>query len=336
MTLTRITPAQYPRRLWGLYGPPGVGKSTLAARLSAPILCVDSDGRFAEVAGLAGGAVYGLSADPADLRDAQRIAALMHAQAGELAAVRTVVCDSITPIIAPLVAQAILDNDAGKNKNRAAAFKPKALAARLLADALTAPGCDMLAIWHANAGRDEKGQPATTQTLPATERARLMRNLNMILCMEIAPDGRRGVRVEWARQGRSGAEVGTLWDDSGSWAGMPERIERAVYDGLSEAERAAREADPPDFPGREAAIAWGVERGAFREVAHAANAYDALKRETIPPPATAAAMWQLWKTDVRRRAAEHAAGQAPPVGASWDELISAHEECVTAGALVAP
>lgn len=315
--MIRITPAQYPRRLWGLYGPPGVGKSTFAARLRGPLLVIDADGRFAEVAGLAAGDVFGLSADPADLRDAERIAELIHAQRGELSAVRTVICDSLTPIIAPLVAVAILANDAGANKNKAAAFKPKALAARLLADALTAPGCDALMIWHEHDGRDAKGQAATSQTLPPTERARLLRNLNLVLRMVIGDDGRRGVQVTWARRGRSGA---VLWDDSGSWLGMPERIERAVYDGLTSAQQAQLEEDPPTFPGREAALAWGWEQGAFEALQHAANAYDALKRETIPPPATAAEMWALWKADVRRRAAEraaregakNAAAEAPP------------------------
>ena len=45
--------------------------------------------------------------------------------------------DSLTAIITPLITAAILNNDAGRNKNKVASFKPKALAMRLLQDAIT-------------------------------------------------------------------------------------------------------------------------------------------------------------------------------------------------------
>jgi len=137
-----------------------------------------------------------------------------------------------------------------------------------------------------------------------TELARLTRSLNLQL--EIVQDGdRRGVKIAWARRGRSGA---ILWDESGSWRGMPEAIERAVYDGLSQAEQDALEdaAPPETFPNPQTAIAWGYDRGAFQAIQHARNAYDKIKREGNP--SSAAEMRDLWVAEVERRLAEIAGG----------------------------
>jgi hypothetical protein len=107
---------------------------------------------------------------------------------------------------------------------------------------------------------------------------------------------------------------------------MPEAIERAVYDGLTEADRDRIETTTPaSFPNAAAAIAWGFEQGCFDALEHARNAYDALKRETVPQPATAAEMWRLWIADVTARKAARAERPAEdPHG--WDELITAREE----------
>ena len=87
---------------------------------------------------------------------------------------------------------------------------------------------------------------------------------------------------------------------------MPDRIEAACYDGLSEVEQERIEAEPPPsaFPTPEAAIAWSVEQGAFENVNHARNAYDKLKREQ--KPANAKAMRDLWVADVDKRKTEAA------------------------------
>lgn len=119
--------------------------------------------------------------------------------------------------------------------------------------------------------------------------------------LRIIEDGdRRGVHVDWARRGRSGM---TLWDDSGSWQGMPEKIEAAVYGGLTAEQMANMEsATPTAFSGPEEAIAWGMEQGCFRDAVHAKNAYDKVKAERKPK--TAADMWRLWIEDVKRRETE--------------------------------
>lgn len=302
MAFKKLDQAAYPVRLWGLYGFPGDGKSTLAARLRGPILAIDADHRFTEVARLAGGNVYALSDNPADNVDADRIAECLRANMPG-SGVRSIVVDSLTAILAPLVTRAIRDNDQGRNKNRAAAFKDKALAMRTLQDAVTMWGVDTCWIWHLQEGRDSAAQEVTTATVSRTELARLTRSLNMMLRV-VRENGRRGVQVDWARRGRSGV---TVWDESGSWEGIPEAIERAVYDGLStEDQDRIQNATPTSFSGPEAAIAWGFEQGVFAALQHARNAYDACKREHQPK--TAADMWAAWIADVTARKAR--AGQA--------------------------
>jgi hypothetical protein len=133
-------------------------------------------------------------------------------------------------------------------------------------------------------------------TLSATERARLVRSINPQL--ELVEEGsRRGVKVVWARRGRSGL---TLWDGTGTWTGMPERVEREVYGGLSEADQDRIEAETPTvFASPDLAIAWGFEQGAFQALPHARNAYDKLKRGKQPKDAQE--MARLWVSDVQRR-----------------------------------
>lgn len=310
MAFKKMDVTAYPRRLWGLYGFPGGGKSTFAARMKGPILAIDADHRFDEVARLAGN-VYTLSDRPADHVDAERIAAALRANMPG-ADVGTVVIDSLTAILAPLVTRAILDNDAGRNRNRAAAFKDKALALRLLQDAVTGWGTDCLWIWHLQTGRNAQAEECETATVSRTELARLTRSLNMLLRV-VEEGGRRGVHVDWARRGRSGV---TVWDSSGTWAGMPEAIEKAVYDGLTETDRDRIEAaTPASFPNAAAAIAWGFEQGVFKALEHARNAYNACKREHNPQ--TAAAMWAVWIADVTARKAAQAAQPEPAAAGAY-------------------
>ena len=92
----------------------------------------------------------------------------------------------------------------------------------------------------------------------------------------------------------------TLWDDTGTWTGMPERIEAAGYDRLSEADQERIEHEIPEvFPNPETAITWGFERGAFKALQHACNAYEKLKREARPKDAKE--MARLWVADVQAR-----------------------------------
>lgn len=298
MAFKKMEKSQYPPRLWALVGYPGSGKSTFAAQMQGPILVVDADHRFDEVLDLAAGDVYELSDSPADNVDADRIAAIL-AENMPGSGVETIVVDSLTAIIAPLVVQAMVDKDQGRANNLAAAFRIKALAMRQLQDAVTRWGTACLWIYHLNDARNAKGQKLRRATISQTELARLTRSINLQL--EIVQRGNeRGIEVVWARCGRSGM---VLWDDSGTWQGMPDAIEEAVYGGLSKADQAEIERQAPEvFPNPETAIAWGLEQGAFEALQHARNAYEKLKREEKPK--SAREMTALWVADVRGRLLE--------------------------------
>jgi hypothetical protein len=246
---------------------------------------------------LAQGAVYTVDCSG---NDAEAIAADLRANMVG-SGIKTIVVDSLTAIVTPLITAAILDNDAGRNKNRIAAFKPKAMAMRLLQDAITGWGTDVLWIYHTRQGLDAQARQVESTSISAVELARLRRSLNIVLRV-VADADRRAIVVDWARHGRQGI---TLDDTTGCWRGMPERIECAVYDGLDEDERAAIEhTTPTSFSGPDAAISWGYEQGCFRDAVHAANAYEKLKAEQ--KPRTAGEMWDLWIAEVQTRLAEKA------------------------------
>lgn len=293
------TAAVLPPRQWALVGFPASGKSTFAAQMAGPLLVIDADHRFREVARLAADDVFQLSEEPADNVDVERIAALLRANMPD-SGVQTVVIDSLTSILSPLIVEAILNNDAGRNKNRVASFKDKALAMRLLQDTVTGWGVDTLWIYHLRSGLDGQARQVESTTISVVELARLRRSLNLQLRIVEQGDKQRGVKIEWARRGRAGQ---TLWDDTGCWQGMPAKIEAAVYGGLTTDDMEQIEKGAPrGFAGPEDAIAWGVEQGCFRDAVHAQNAYDKLKREQQPQ--TAPAMWQLWIDAVAQRKAE--------------------------------
>jgi hypothetical protein len=291
----KMDKAQIPPRQWALVGEPGCGKSTFSAQMRGPILPIDADHRYAEVAHRATGDVLELSEQPEDHVNARRIADLLDENMRG-AGVKTIVVDSLTSILTPLVVEAILDNEAGRNKNRVAAFKEKALAMRLLQDKITGWGCDVLWIYHTRQGLDGNAKERESTSISPVELARLRRSLNMQLRM-VVEGSRRGVVVEWARRGRSGI---TLWDDTGAWLGMPEKIESAVYGGLSsqDMDKIATE-QPKSFASREDAIAWGWDQSVFRDAVHAEHAYNKLR--AVVQPKTAADMWAAWVLDVKRR-----------------------------------
>jgi hypothetical protein len=290
MAFKRLDQAARPVRQWALVGYPGSGKSTFAAQMAGPLLLIDADHRFVEVARLAAGGVLTLSEIAADHVDPERVTQLLRANMAG-AGVATIVVDSLTAIISPLVTEAVIANDAGLNKNRIAAYKPKAMALRLLQDAITGWGADTLWIYHLRGGMDAKAQARETTSISVVELARLRRSLNAQLRLMVDGD-RRGVVVDWARSGRSGI---TLWDDTGCWRGMPERLEAAMYDGYTPAEQDA----PTSFASAADAIAWGYEQGCFRDAVHTQNAYNECKRTKTP--ATAAEMWRLWIEEVHNR-----------------------------------
>jgi hypothetical protein len=276
---------KYPRRLWALAGYPDDGKSTFATQMAAPLLPIDADHRFDQVMHLVQGEVYEFG-PPADHVMVGRILNRLHQEMPDEGEIGTIIVDSLTEIVGPLVAKAVADNAAGLNKNKAAAFMDKALAMRQLQSAVTRWGTDVLWIYHLQDGRDSRAQAVVTTSIPQLELARLTRSLNAKL--RIVRDGRkRGIFVEWSR-GRDGM---TLWDESGCWHEMPERLEGAMYDGLSPAEIQAKSL-PTSFASMAEALRWAVDMAAYLSENDARQAYEALKQEHSPK--TAADMWDLW------------------------------------------
>ncbi len=307
MPFPKFEIAKYPPRQWAGFGFPGTGKSGFSVMMRGPLLVVDSDQRFSQTMRECQDRAiqieaHRLSTNSQDNVQPSKIALLLDANMPG-SKIGTISVDSLTTIITPKVVKAIVDKDEGRESNLAAGFKAKAMAMRQLQDAVTKWGTDCFWIWHLNESRGGTGDgTSVNETLSKTERIRIGRSLNLRLQFS-ADKGRFGVKVVWARYGRSGM---TLWDEAHNyWRGMPERIEAAVYDGLSDAERAALEKEPPElFPDEETAIGWGYERGPFHAVEHARNAWDKLKRES--GFADLKDLTPLWIADVERRIEEEA------------------------------
>ena len=101
-------------------------------------------------------------------------------------------------------------------------------------------------------------------------------------------------------------------DETGCWKGMPEKIEQAVYDGLSKTEQDKIEAeaatDIPDvFESAEAAWAWGVEQGAFGDLNASSEVYDQVKKQFKPK--SAQEMATFWVSEVLRMVKEQKGGE---------------------------
>ena len=289
----------YPPRHWALIGEAGTGKSTFAMSLRSPVLVIDADHRVSEVQRLSAAPVLRISNSPVDNVDVDRICTLLNSNMGG-AKIHTLVVDSLSSILSPLVMQAMVDKDAGRVKNLSAAFRTKAILMRLLQDTVTKWGTDVLWIWHTHYGRDGRGNEEAKETVSLTEYARLRRCLNMRLqTVQDERSGMMGISVVWARTGRWGM---TLWDETGIWEGMPDKIEHAVYDGFVPSTDWVPDDPPEVFPNKKEALVWGFNMGAFNNTRHAENSYNKLREEKQPD--SAEEMARHWIEDVQRRMKE--------------------------------
>ena len=90
---------------------------------------------------------------------------------------------------------------------------------------------------------------------------------------------------------------------------MPEKLEEAIYGGLTREEQEQIEKDIPRvFPNSETAISWGFEQGVFPDIEATRRVYEELKNEAVPR--SAYEMADLWVAEVRTRKAEQDAGLA--------------------------
>jgi len=305
MAFKKFNTNKYPTRQWAIVSFAGDGKSTFATQMKGPLLAIDSDHRFGEVSTQAKDGAYQLSDEAADNNNPDKITQVLERDMPG-SGIQTIVVDSVTAIIQPFIMKAFRGNLNGENKNKVAAFADKATAMRRLQYAVTRWGVDTLWIWHLKDGRDAKGKEVVTQTLSPTERKRIFSSLNMVLHIERNGE-KRGIKVVWARNGRQFPEVPILWDDSGVWLDMPDRIEREVYangvlnTGGQPVHAISREvfmaaAPTSPFVSAEAAIDWAVEVEAFGSSEDAQTAYDKVKANKRP--GSAAAMRNLWVSAV--------------------------------------
>lgn len=227
--LTGTTNLPTPRH-WGLHGRPNMGKSTFLAALRGPLLVIDADHRIREIMALCadrGVDLYRISDKEYEHIDPLMIARIIEQERRALSGtIGTVVVDSITAILSPYVTAAMEENRRGVNKNKAAAFAAKANVIRLIQDAVTSLGADTIYIWHTEDNRDQNGQKSTRQTMPETERKRIMRSLNAV--MEIGCDSSktRFARIIWSRSGYGTGTV--ITDTEGFWHGVPEKLDEAL------------------------------------------------------------------------------------------------------------
>ena len=316
MAFQKMQKPKYPPRQWAIYGDAGAGKSHFASQMKSPALVIDADGRFTEQLDNAAGEIYQLSDNHIDNTDPDRIAQLLRANLPG-SGVRTIVVDSLTAILRPVINAALSDIDHERVKNKIGAFRNKAMTMSLLQDSITGSGCDVLWIWHTHESRDQNAKLVQRASIPQTELVRLRRSLNVILKLEVNQNtGQRSVLVEWARNGKSGMR---LVDEAGGWVGMPERLEEAIY---SEGVRGESEV-PTSFTSPTNAIAWGFEQGVFRDAIHAERSYEKCKREKSPK--TAAEMWAAWiaKVQAYKAAGELAEDEPEQPQAPTPELVTA-------------
>ena len=94
---------------------------------------------------------------------------------------------------------------------------------------------------------------------------------------------------------------------------MPQLVEKAVYDELTQQEKETIEAETPIvFPNAETAIHWGYEKGAFSTIEVSRRCYEALK--LAKRPKTAQEMATLWATEICGRKQSNQEAKSQTVG----------------------
>ena len=229
MGFQRVDRTAYPPRHWALRGYANAGKSTFLSAMRQPLLMIDADGRAAEIA-RRGAEVLLISKETRDHHTPSAILQIVRRE--DLSAIGTVCVDSMTSILQASVGMGLANNRANVVKNKASSWINKANDMRLLQSALKETGKDFAIIWHLEDGRDKNGNPCQNQTMPLTERKRIKQSLNAVIEIGRYRNGMRYAKVAWSRVGLSGI---VIEDTAGYWAGVPERIEQALYDPVPDA-----------------------------------------------------------------------------------------------------
>lgn len=260
------------------------GKSTLAARMVPPGktgVVIDSDGRFDEVV-TDDVEFVRLSDEQSEMSDPKQVYDIMHASMPN-DEIGLALVDSVTAILEPIILG--IQRDVDENKSSGArGYKKKADAMKFLQAAFAPWGIDTIWVYHYRDFGDAFGKEKTGTSITELELARLYRNINIQCEIVVDKNERRGLKILFARGGRTGF---TIWDDSGSWEGIRERLLQEVWGGLTREEQTKLVEDgPTGFSSSSEAIAWAVDLGAFDEVeghagqtSKAKNSFKKLYRE---------------------------------------------------------
>lgn len=281
MAIQKLVPQRIPRR-WCIYGPSGSGKSSLIPALLQPVLVIDADQRIAEIVSRLADTpeIYSFSDDPEDHTNIERICDLIKQEVTQCDA-KSIVVDSLTTLINPIIQRALLQSKDPETRNRSLPYVRKSALMKLLQDCLTSTGRDIFYLWHKERG-NFNGQDQWNHTVSEYERDRLKRSSNAML-ETVHEGGRFGLRVDWSRAGLEGS---VFWDSEGFWEGIPEQIDKALADAS------------PRFPNRKKAIEWGVKKGRFATFEESEARYLEIREKAAPK--TASEMFQLWETEVSK------------------------------------
>ncbi len=269
-----LVPDSKPNRLWAIEGFAGDGKSLFTTRLAMPMAVIDADNKYQDAvyeSGITEAFTIASKKESWKMRDVDEINTILHSNM-KSNPVGTILVDSLTPIIQRIIVDTQSDNSYTKGSD----WKEKANAMKRLSDVTTAWGSDVVFIYHINPLSVDafgKEQKENTRSVTDLELARLRKFLNAQL--RIVRDGeKRGVKVVWSRLGRSGE---TLWDESGTWEDMPEKIEAYMYDDLSQEEKQVISSGTFNTPVD--AIAFAMESGKYKDEQHAKNDYAKAKKQ---------------------------------------------------------
>lgn len=255
-----------------------MGKSTLLSQWvkdGKMGVIVDADGRFDEVITETSNFVP-LSNKQYEMIDAKTIHDMLHKNMPN-DDVGLIAIDSVTAIFEPIILGIQRQMEEKKNYS-ARNYKEKADAMKFLVAGVTPWGCDHVWVYHYRERSDVNGNVETTTTITDLELSRLWRNIN--LKTEIIKDGngKRGLRILSARGGRSGF---VIWDESGNWKNIRQRVETEVWGGLSKDDQQQLIDDAVLFSGVDEAIRWGMDSGVFKDEQHALNSYNGMKESLL-------------------------------------------------------
>lgn len=242
------------------------GKTTFASRMLPPGkagLVVDADQRFNEVVSPEL-EFYPLSDTPHHMIEPEKIYEIMSREMPKPNNIGLAVIDSLTNIITKIILQIQSDVEKGQSSG-ARGYKKKADAMKWLNAAFLPWNIDVIWIFHTRDYGDASGKAKVGKSVTKLELERLWQNIN-IECEIIVDEKtqKRGLKVIYARGGRSGF---TIWDDSGSWEGIRERLLQEVWGGLTKEEQTVLlEKKDGSFSSSVEAVAWAVEQGAFNDV----------------------------------------------------------------------